>query len=56
MGIDRALEELRQNVGTQFDPGVAWTVIRLVEEAETQRAGRPLAAPAPAGLKPATGT
>ncbi len=32
-----ALAELRANAGTQFDPGVAWTLIELVEASESRR-------------------
>jgi putative nucleotidyltransferase with HDIG domain/MYXO-CTERM domain-containing protein len=32
-----ALAELRANAGTQFDPGVAWTLIELVEASEKRR-------------------
>jgi putative nucleotidyltransferase with HDIG domain/MYXO-CTERM domain-containing protein len=32
-----ALAELRSNAGTQFDPGVAWTLIELVEGSERRR-------------------
>ena len=37
MTTGEAIEELRRNAGTQFDPGVAWTVIRLVEVSERER-------------------
>ena len=32
-----ALTELRANAGTQFDPGVAWTLVELVEASEKRR-------------------
>jgi putative nucleotidyltransferase with HDIG domain len=37
MTTGEALEELRRNAGTQFDPGVAWTLIELVEASERRR-------------------
>jgi hypothetical protein len=37
MTTDEALDELRKHSGTQFDPGVAWTVISLVEEAQARQ-------------------
>jgi len=66
MTTGEALEELRACAGAQFDPGVAWTVIRIVEGSERARfepmlraAGPPsregqegLAALAPAVLQP----
>jgi HD-GYP domain-containing protein (c-di-GMP phosphodiesterase class II) len=37
MTTGEALAELRANAGTQFDPGVAWTLVELVEESEKRR-------------------
>ena len=37
MTTGEAIEELRRNAGTQFDPGVAWTLIELVEASERRR-------------------
>ena len=55
-----ALAELRANAGTQFDPGVAWTLIDLVEASEKRRFDpmlRPGLEPVdqPQQLVPATG-
>jgi hypothetical protein len=59
MTTGEALEELRRNAGTQFDPGVAWTLIELVEASEKKRfdpmlngAGRFLPAPPEAAPLP----
>ena len=53
MTTGEALAELRRNAGTQFDPGVAWTLVDLVEASEKKRfdpmlngSGRFLPAPA----------
>jgi HD-GYP domain-containing protein (c-di-GMP phosphodiesterase class II) len=60
MTTPEALAELRRNAGTQFDPGVAWTLIELVEAAEKRRfdpmllEGRKPAKPSQA-LAPAAG-
>ena len=40
MSTADALAEIRANAGSQFDPGVAWTVVRLVEASEDRRFGR----------------
>lgn len=45
MTPSQALDELRKHSGTQFDPGVAWTVIRLVEESESRQLNSMLAEP-----------
>ena len=37
MTTGEALNELRRCAGTQFDPGVAWTLIRQIEMSESRR-------------------
>ena len=40
MEASEALSELRANAGIQFDPGVVWMVVELVEAEERRRFGR----------------
>ena len=51
MTTGEALDELRANAGTQFDPGVAWTLVELVEASERRRFDPMLTS----GLVPAEG-
>ena len=49
LSTDVALEEVRRNAGTQFDPQVAAVLVRLIEEGAVQSTLRqPTAASAPA--------
>ena len=46
LSVDVALEEVRRNAGTQFDPQVAATLVRLVEQGAVRELSSTLPAPA----------
>ena len=53
LSLDVALEEVRRNAGTQFDPQVAATLVRLVEQGAVREVASTLPAPAPPAAAPA---